>query len=112
MIAPMQGVTARRRAARKRQTQAAARKVYEAVDARDQGVCRACGQYAGPSVHRHHLRGRQETTVQTVCHLCPACHAQIHVRVGGKRLRVWGDANGGLTVERWIDRQRVTRYNQ
>ena len=88
--------------------------VYAAVTDRDQLFCRACGTYAGISAHRHHLKGRAFTTVEDVCLLCPSCHADVHVRVGGKRLKFYGDANvrrgwapDGLTIEvlrlgKWI----------
>ena len=75
------------------------REVYAYVTARDGSTCRACGVYAGGTAHRHHLRGRGHTTREDVCILCPSCHADTHVRVGGKRLKISGDA------------QASTRYN-
>lgn len=83
------------------------REVYAAVTARDEHRCRACGIYAGISAHRHHLRGREFTTTADVCLLCPEDHRLLHVRVGGKRLKIYGNADlrigyvpDGLTVER------------
>jgi len=85
------------------------REVYAYVTARDGSTCRACGVYAGGTAHRHHLRGRGHTTREDVCILCPSCHADTHVRVGGKRLTIYGDAEwrgpysgrlSGLVVER------------
>ena len=88
---------------------AAHQRVYELVSIRDPW-CRACGQSFSESCpsHRHHLRGRKYTTVNDVCCLCAACHAGVHPRVGGKTLKIYGDADArdaqgkpnGLTVER------------
>ena len=74
-----------------------------------------------PTTERHHLRGRKHTTVEDVCGLCDDCHELLHVRVGGKKLKITGNAElrsawgmpCGLTVERhcgdrgwitWCDR--------
>lgn len=87
--------------ARRKRAQAAADKVvYAAVTARDGNQCRVCGSRQG--VQRHHLRGRRYTTVEDVCCLCAACHALIHPRIGGVRLKVEGNANAvtGLRVFR------------
>lgn len=67
--------------------------VYQAVAERDGYRCRACGDYEGIDIHRHHLIGRSSTTTATVACLCSTCHALLHVRVGGKRLRIYGDAD-------------------
>jgi len=77
------------------------RAVYQHVSDRDGLRCRVCGEYGGIDIHRHHLRGRSFTTVEDVCCLCDECHGFLHVRVGGKRLKVYGNADvrGGLTVE-------------
>lgn len=80
----------RRRAARL--TATAHRAVYEHVSDRDGYRCRACGTYEGLGIHRHHLRGRQFTTPEDVCCVCSDCHARLHVRIGGKTLRIAGDA--------------------
>lgn len=84
------------------------REVYAWVTARDP-LCRACHQR--PTTERHHLRGRKYTTREDVCGLCDDCHDLLHVRVGGKRLKVYGNAEQrsalgnplGLTVERLIN---------
>lgn len=76
------------------------RKVYQAVAERDGYRCRACGEYGGIDIHRHHIRGRKFTTMADVACLCETCHAYTHVRIGGKRLLVSGDADerNGLTL--------------
>ncbi len=92
---------------RSKRTTKAEREVYAAVTARDEHRCRACGTYAGISAHRHHLRGKAFTTLEDVCLVCPSCHAEMHVRVGGKQLRIYGNAEqrnrygvpDGLTIE-------------
>lgn len=99
-----------RRAARRQAT--IDRAIYALVTTRDGYRCRACHVYCGVMGHRHHLRGRQFTTVHDVCVICEGCHSLLHVRVGGKRLKLYGDANqrnehgalNGLTLEtRQID---------
>lgn len=102
---------------RVKSTAAQDRAVYAHVTERDP-VCRACHQQ--PTTERHHLLGRKVTTIEAVCGLCDDCHDLLHVRVGGKKLKVYGDAEKrsawgmpcGLTVERltrgrwikWCDR--------
>jgi hypothetical protein len=90
--------------------------VYAHVSLRDGLRCRACGTYGGVDIHRHHLRGRRFTTVQDVCCVCDECHGLMHVRIGGKRLKLYGDAEqrspwgvlNGLTAEwRTADGWRV-----
>jgi hypothetical protein len=84
------------------------RLVYAYVNERDGLRCRACGTYAGVDAHRHHLLGRKITSRETVCNICDECHDKMHVRLGGKKLKVYGDADqrdrfgrlNGLTVER------------
>lgn len=81
--------------------------VYAHVSDRDGLRCRACGVYGGIDIERHHLRGRAFTTIQDVCCLCDECHGLLHVWVGGKLLKIHGDAErrnrwgvpDGLTVE-------------
>ena len=81
--------------------------VYTHVEVRDWLHCRACRAYAGVDAHRHHLKGRKFTTIHDVCILCPDCHDLMHVRVGGKLMKLYGDANlrnehgalCGLTLE-------------
>jgi hypothetical protein len=83
------------------------RAVYAHVSERDGLRCRACSTYGGYDIHRHHLRGRKHTTHEDVCCLCDDCHDKTHVRLGGKTLKVYGDAEVrnqygvpcGLTVE-------------
>lgn len=91
-----------------RQTAKQDKAVYIAVDERDKYFCRACCDYEGIDIHRHHLRGRAYTTVHDVAHICESCHDRLHVRIGGKTLKVYGDADqrnpftgvpNGLTVE-------------
>ena len=88
------------KARRKRQEIKAHRPVYDHVTARDGGVCRVCG--SGQFVQRHHLKGRKFTTPEDVCCLCDDCHDLIHPRIGGKRLKVEGNADQvrGLKVYR------------
>ena len=86
------------------------RAVYAWVTERDGHRCRACGEYGGLAIHRHHLLGRKVTSIETVCCLCDECHANTHVRIGGKTLRISGNAEQrnrlgtpiGLTIERRI----------
>jgi hypothetical protein len=83
------------------------RAVYAHVGERDGLRCRACGTYGGVDIHRHHLRGRKFTTHEDVCCVCDDCHDRLHVRVGGKTLKLYGDADVrnsagmlcGLTIE-------------
>jgi hypothetical protein len=98
---PAKGTAKRQKAAGQRAQAKADKLVYQAVDARDGHRCRICGEYAGIDIQRHHIRGRKFTTLNDVCHLCDDCHGLLHVRVGGKLLKVYGDANvsKGLTVE-------------
>lgn len=90
-----------------RQQAKADKEVYAYVSDRDGLRCRACGEYGGVDIHRHHLRGRAFTTASDVCCLCDDCHGFLHIRVGGKLLKLSGDANArdaygalnGLTLE-------------
>lgn len=83
------------------------REVFAHVSERDGLRCRACSAYGGIDIERHHLRGRKYTTVQDCCCLCEDCHGLLHVRVGGKLLKVHGNAEqrspfgvlNGLTIE-------------
>jgi len=77
-------------------TSTAHRAVYDAVTAREDHCCRVCGR--GGDIHRHHIRGRAYTTTADVVCLCAECHEFTHVRVGGKRLKVSGNADALLTV--------------
>jgi len=106
---PPRGTRKRLKARGKRQEAKANGSVYQAVDLRDCYRCRACGDYAGVDVHRHHLRGRKFTTLEDVCHVCQSCHRLMHVRLGGKKLKLYGNADtrnqrgvlNGLTAEWW-----------
>lgn len=88
------------------------REVYAWVTARDP-ICRAC--HSAPTTERHHLRGRKYTTREGVCGVCDDCHDLLHVRIGGKKLKVYGDAEKrtpygnplGLTVERLVRGQWI-----
>lgn len=82
------------KARRQRQAATSARAVYAHVTARDWDQCRVCGSRL--LVQRHHLRGRKFTTAEDVCCLCDACHDLIHPRIGGKRLKVEGNAEAHL----------------
>lgn len=99
---PFKGTAKRQKAASKRLAATMAQLVYALVDLRDGGRCRACRAWVGlERIHRHHLRGRTFNTREDICHLCEECHSLLHVRVGGKLLKVHGNAelHGGLTVE-------------
>lgn len=83
------------------------RLVYEHVNTRDGLRCRACGTYAGIDAHRHHIVSKKITTKAAVCNVCPDCHSRMHVRIGGKTLKISGNAEqrnkfgvpNGLTIE-------------
>ena len=75
-----------------RQQAAQDRLVYQHVSERDGWRCRACREYTGVDAERHHLRGRRYTTANDCCVLCDECHAALHVRVGGKLMKLSGDA--------------------
>jgi len=94
------------------------RAVYAHVTERDP-ICRGCHMAA--TTDRHHLLGRKITSKESVCGVCDECHDGIHPRIGGKTLKISGDAEKrsawgmacGLTVERltrahgwvtWCDR--------
>ena len=89
------------------------RAVYAHVTERDP-ICRGC--HARPTTQRHHLRGRKFTTIQDVCGVCDSCHEALHVRVGGKTLKLYGDAEARtpwgnplcLTAERRINGVWIT----
>ena len=106
---------------RSKRVSKADRAVYQAVSDRDDYRCRSCGAYGGIDIHRHHLIGRSSTTTATVCCLCRACHSLLHVRIGGKRLRIHGDADQrdsrgrlcGLTLDqRTVGDTWVTESNR
>lgn len=99
---PTKGTAAKLKAQGKRFAATMCRLVYSLVDLRDRGICRACKRCVGLEfIHRHHLRGRKFTALADVCHLCNVCHQKLHVRLGGKLLRLFGNADerGGLTAE-------------
>lgn len=105
---PQKGDHQRAKAALDRLKAKADKLVYEWVTARDP-LCRAC--HSRPTAHRHHLRGKDFTTREDVCGVCDECHTAMHVRVGGKTLKLYGNAEQrsalsgqplGLTVERLI----------
>ena len=115
---PLRGSTKRAKARAKRQEAKVNRDVYAWVTARDP-ICRACHQR--PTTERHHLRGRKYTTREDVVGVCDDCHDLLHVRIGGKKLKMYGNAEARtpmgnplcLTVERltsvhgwvkWCDR--------
>lgn len=93
LIKPPRGSTATAKRRGKRLEAINNAMVYMLIDLRDRFRCRACSTYAGIDVHRHHLRGRTCTTLADVCHLCPTCHGWLHVRVGGVRLKLSGNAD-------------------
>ncbi len=96
----MAGITAKLRARKKRQKHLAAKPVYAYVTRRDV-LCRAC--HSRPTTQRHHLAGRGvPETKHNVCGVCDEDHDLLHVRIGGKRLKLSGDAEGKLTIERRI----------
>ena len=102
---PTRGSAKRAKAAGKRQQSKLDRAIYQHVTERDP-LCRAC--HMEPTTQRHHLLGRTITSEATVCGVCDDCHDLLHVRVGGKKLKIYGDAETrsawgmpcGLTVER------------
>jgi len=83
---------------RSKRTSKADKAVYQAVTERDEW-CRPCGAHG--DLHRHHLIGRSSTTTATVAGVCQRCHNWLHVRLGGKKLKLHGRADvvGGLTAE-------------
>lgn len=87
------------KARRKRKQAKADRSVYDLVTERDRRVCRVC--WSGRYVARHHLRGRKHTTTKDVVLLCAVCHSDLHPRLGGKRLRLEGNADQKLTAT-WL----------
>ena len=99
--------TGRQQRREARQQAKADKDVYAYVSERDGLRCRACHAYGGVDIERHHLRGRKFTTTQDVCCLCDDCHGCLHVRVGGKLMKLYGDADArdrfgrlnGLTLE-------------
>ena len=101
------GVTARLRASKKRQRHAGDKAVYLAAFERDGYRCRACSEYVGVDAHPHHLRGKRFTATPDIATLCQDCHGFLHVRVGGKLMKIYGDADQrddrgrlcGLTLE-------------
>ena len=89
----------KRTAAKNRRKAANYRKVCEEVDARDRKTCRVCRIWDGGALHHHHIvfrsQGGKDTT-ENIATVCAACHDDIHAR----RIRVTGDANHTLTIER------------
>ena len=102
---PPRGAGKRQRATSQRTQTKLDRAIYQHVTDRDP-LCRAC--HIEPTTQRHHLLGRSITSEATVCGVCDDCHRLLHVRVGGKKLKIFGDAEKrsgwgmpcGLTVER------------
>jgi 5-methylcytosine-specific restriction endonuclease McrA len=73
------------------------RKVCREVDRRDGGKCRVCKRAGN---HHHHLRRRSRGGVheaENVVLLCADCHRQEH----DARVRLSGNANNLLVLERW-----------
>jgi len=104
---PVKGSAKQAKARGKRQQAKLDKIVYRHVTDRDP-LCRGC--HIEPTTQRHHLLGRSITSEATVCGVCDDCHRQLHVRVGGKTLKIYGDAEKrsawgmpcGLTVERFF----------
>lgn len=102
---PAKGSAKQAKAAGKRQQAKLDAFIYRHVTDRDP-LCRGC--HMEPTTQRHHLLGRKITSEATVCGVCDDCHDLLHVRVGGKKLKIYGDAETrsawgmacGLTVER------------
>lgn len=85
------GPTARARAAKARKRNAGYRHVCAAVDARDGGTCRCCGQWAGEARHHHHIVFRSQRgadTLDNILVLCAHCHEAVHLHT----LTITGDA--------------------
>ena len=77
------GITARLRASKRRRQQTEDKPVYQAVHARDGGICQVCGIYCGQSIHLHHIIYRSlggPTTLENLLSVCQKCHAGIHAR--------------------------------
>lgn len=91
--------TSKRKAARNRAKAANYKWACAEVDTRDFGHCRVCNRFCAPFVHHHHVvfrsQGGKDTT-SNIATVCSACHADIHER----RIRVTGNANERLTIER------------
>lgn len=91
--------TSPRKAAKNRVKAANYRKVCAEVDTRDLGHCRVCHCFCAPYVHHHHIvfrsQGGKDTTENLIT-VCTQCHADIHER----RIRVTGNANVTLKIER------------
>jgi len=89
----------KRTAAKNRRKAANYRKVCAEVDKRDAKVCRVCRIWDGGALHHHHIvfrsQGGKDTT-DNICIVCAGCHTDIHDR----RIRVTGNANETLTIER------------
>lgn len=70
------------------------RAVYQAVTARDCGLCRCCGR-AGTD--RHHLVFRSQGGATSISNVLLLCHEPCHLAVHARRLRIEGtDANTRL----------------
>ena len=93
------GLTAKRRAAKRRAKLAAYRRVCAEVDKRDGPRCRICRRHWDLLAEHHHIqfrsRGGTDTT-DNLIRVCGGCHADIHA----KRLQVTGNANGQLQIAR------------
>ena len=90
--------TSKRKAAKNRAKAANYRKVCAQVEARDRKCCRVCGVFMFLPAHHHIVFRSQggEDTTANLCTVCFRCHADIHDR----RIRVTGNANETLTIER------------
>lgn len=100
------GSLADERAARKADVLRKRRNAYRLVDARDHNQCRCCGRpvYVNDSLidkrEHHHIngRGREDSeTTKNICLVCAACHRLL---TEGLFLRISGDADGELLIER------------
>jgi 5-methylcytosine-specific restriction endonuclease McrA len=82
------------------------RRVYQAVDERDQRMCRCCGRKGNPEsttalgrIHRTHIRDASRggaLSTENIVLLCWLCHALEHA----KQLHILGtDANEAIGFE-------------
>jgi 5-methylcytosine-specific restriction endonuclease McrA len=88
----------KRTAARNRRKATNYRRVCAQVDTRDGGFCRVCRRFCQATAHHHIVfrsQGGKDTTANLIT-VCVDCHADIHSR----KVRVTGDANNTLQIER------------
>lgn len=93
------GPTAKRRARKARARRSLYGEVCAVVNQRDGQYCRVCMWPMSAGAHHHHIVFRSlggKHTTDNVCLVCPDCHSAIHA----KRIRVTGNADAQLHIER------------